>query len=141
MSTGDFSASSRGLVRWRTALWSAVAATPLVAGALAIVVRQLEDGEPHRPTKVAVVIGAVALSNVVAWRAPRAPGVALGVAAPLLAVGLFWVVSLGVAGQRVEWRRPRPAKTRRRALGLRLRRLCRGVDSYRADLRDQCLRA
>ena len=85
------------LVHWRTAFWSALAATPLAAGLLAVFLRQLEHGQSHRAVKVASVIGAVVLANLFAWRWPRASGVALGVAAPLLAVGLYWVVALGVA--------------------------------------------
>lgn len=84
------------IVRWRTAFWSAVVTTPLEAGLFAVLLRQLEDGQSHRAVKVASVIGAVVLANVLAWRWPRASGVALGVAAPILAVGLYWVVALGV---------------------------------------------
>lgn len=98
LAVDDHSARSLSLIRWRTAFWTAIVATPLVAGVLGALIGQLQHGQPHRAVKVASVIGAVVLANMLAWRWPRASGVALGVAAPFLAVGLFWAVSLGVTG-------------------------------------------
>ena len=84
------------LVRWRTAFWSTVVTTPLAAGVLGAIVGLWLDGQSHLTAKVAAVIAAIVIANVLAWRWPRASGVALGVAALLLAVGLYWVVALGV---------------------------------------------
>jgi len=84
------------LVRWRTAFWAAVATTPLVAGVLGAFVALWLDGQSHLTAKVVAVFAAIAIANVLAWRCPRASGIALGSTAPLLAVGLYWVVALGV---------------------------------------------
>ena len=85
------------LVRWRTAFWSAVVETPLVAGVLGAFVALWLDGQSHLTAKVAAVFAAIAIANVLAWRWPRASGIALGSTALVFAGGLFWVVGLGVA--------------------------------------------
>lgn len=87
----------RSLVRWRTAFWSAVVTTPLVAGVLGAIVGLWRDGQSHPTAKVAGVIAAIVIANVLAWRWPRASGIALGSTALVFAGGLFWVVGLGVA--------------------------------------------
>lgn len=85
------------LVRWRTAFWSAVVTTPLVAGVLGAIAALWQDGQSHLTAKVTGVIAAIVIANVLAWRWPRASGIALGGTALVFAGGLFWVVGVGVA--------------------------------------------
>lgn len=60
------------LIRWRTAFWSQVVTILLVAGVLGALLGRLLDGQPHRTTEVAEVIGAIVIADVLAWRWPRA---------------------------------------------------------------------
>lgn len=93
----DFVVNDSSLVRWRTAFWSAVVTTPLVAGVLGAFVGRLQDGQSYRAGEVGAVIAAIVIANVLAWRWPRASGIALGGTALVFVVGLFWGVGLGVA--------------------------------------------
>lgn len=90
--------SHPSLRRWRTAFWSAVVATPLVAGVLGVLLGTRMDGENQIAVELSVLIGAVAVATVLAWRWPRVSGVALGAAAPLIAVVLTWGIVVGAAG-------------------------------------------
>lgn len=90
--------SAPGLRRWRTAFWSAVIATPLVAGVLGALLGAWIDGENQLVAELSLMAGGVVVVNVLAWRWPRASGVALGAAALLPAVLLVWGIGLGAAG-------------------------------------------
>lgn len=90
--------SHPSLRRWRTAFWSAVVATPLVAGVLGILLGARTDGGNQIAVEFSVLIGTVAVVTVLAWRWPRVSGVALGAAAPLIAVTLMWGIVVGAEG-------------------------------------------
>ena len=58
--------SHPSLRRWRTAFWSAVVATPLVAGVLGVLLGTRMDGENQIAVELSVLIGAVAVVTVLA---------------------------------------------------------------------------
>lgn len=97
VTTTNTSGSAPGLRRWRTAFWSAVVATPLLAGVLGALLGAWMDGENRLAAEMSLVAGVVVVVNVLAWRWPRASGVALGATALLLAVVLVWGIGFGAA--------------------------------------------
>ncbi|MCT1713478.1 MULTISPECIES: hypothetical protein [Dietzia] len=54
------------LQRWRTAFWSAVVATPLVAGVLGVLLGRRMDGGNQIAVELSILIGAVAVVTVLA---------------------------------------------------------------------------
>lgn len=94
----DHAGPHPSIVRWRTALWASIAATPLFALVVAAMLPALEHGQSYREVKVAAPIGIVILANLLAWRWPRASGIALGLASPLLAVGVTLSIAYAIGG-------------------------------------------
>ena len=72
VAVADPTTQRSSLIRWRTAFWSQVVTILLVAGVLGALLGRLLDGQPHRTTEVAEVIGAIVIADGLAWRWPRA---------------------------------------------------------------------
>ena len=69
-----------------------------LAGVLGVLLGTRMDGENQIAVELSILIGAVAVATVLAWRWPRVSGVALGAAAPLIAVTLMWGIVVGAEG-------------------------------------------
>ena len=90
----DQSPPSSGDVRWRTAFWAAIVATPLFAFGLAALLPAHEHNRNIIETSVLWSLGALILTTLLTWRWPRVSGIALGIAAPFIAVGLLIIIGL-----------------------------------------------
>lgn len=89
MSTSTEPVPGRAAVRWRTAFWSAIPATPLLAVLAVLILDGFSHGRSYYLAWAVGLGGGAVLVNTVLWRWPRASGMALGAAAPLLAVFTF----------------------------------------------------
>lgn len=92
MISSDSSGFGPADVRWRTAFWAAIVATPLFAFGFAALLPSYDLRQEIPEKTVLWSVVALVLITVLAWRWPRVSGIALGIAAPFVAVGVLMII-------------------------------------------------